>query len=74
MQAQMKWDDFTKYKDLMFEHTATPQSPWISIQGNKKDLARKEAMRYVLQCIDYDQKGLTGVGLESDPSVVRVIS
>ncbi len=74
MQAQMKWDDFTKYKELMFQKTATPLSPWIVIKGNNKDLARKEAMRYVLKNVNYNEKGLTGVNLDFDPEIVKVLS
>ena len=73
MQAQMKWDDFTKYKELMFEATGTPDSPWIVIKGNKKNLARLEAMRFILNRIDYDQKNLTGVDLNYNPEVVTVL-
>ncbi len=74
MQAQLKWDDYTHYKLEMFKHTATPTSPWINIKGNDKDRARKEAMRYVINAIPYTQKGLTGVNLEPDPSIVTLIS
>jgi polyphosphate kinase 2 len=73
MQAQLKWDDFTRFKEKMFASTGTPSSPWIVIKGNDKDLARKEAMRYVLNHMDYSQKGLTGVRLDYHPEVVKVI-
>ena len=72
MQAQMKWDKYTKYKELMFEKTGTKTSPWIIIKGNDKDIARKEAMRYVLRHIDYGQKGQTQAKLENDPSIISV--
>ncbi|MCW3807493.1 polyphosphate kinase 2 [Plebeiibacterium marinum] len=73
MQAQLKWDDFTRYKELMFAKTGTQTSPWIVVKGNNKDNARKEAMRYVLEHIDYNQKGLTGVGLKTNPDIVSLI-
>ncbi len=73
MQAQLKWDDFTRYKELMFENTGTEISPWVVIKGNEKDLARKEAMRYVLKMVDYDQKGLTGVDLDYNQDVVSIV-
>ncbi len=72
MQAQMKWDDFTRYKELMFQNTASEMAPWTIIIGNNKDVARKEAMRYVLANIDYSQKGLTGAKLEFDPGIVSI--
>jgi hypothetical protein len=58
---------------MMFETTGTQNSPWVVIKGNNKDLARKEAMRYVLKNIEYNQKGLTGVGLDYDPEIIRII-
>jgi polyphosphate kinase 2 len=74
MEAQMKWDDYTKYKELMFQNTSTENAPWIVIKGNVKDTARKEAMRYVLANINYAQKGMTQAKLEYDPEIVSVRS
>jgi polyphosphate kinase 2 len=73
MQAQLKWDDFTYYKERMFALTGTENSPWVVIKGNDKDMARKDAMRYVLSHIQYSQKGLTGVNLRTHTNVVNVI-
>lgn len=72
--AQQKWDDFTKHKEMMFKNTGTEGSPWVVIKGNNKDLARKEAMRYVLNNIAYSQKGLTGVTLDFNPDIVQIIN
>lgn len=72
--AQQKWDDFTRYKELMFKQTAAPNSPWVVVKGNNKDLARKEAMRYLLHKIDYTDKGLTGTNLNYDPNIVQVLT
>lgn len=73
-QAQQKWDDFTKYKEQMFELTGTQNSPWVVVKGNNKDLARKEAMKYVLNSIEYSQKGLTGIELAFDPEIVQLMA
>ncbi|MBN2485172.1 MAG: polyphosphate kinase 2 [Bacteroidales bacterium] len=73
MQAQYRWDDFTEYKERMFETTATTESPWIVIRGNIKHVARKEAMRFVLNAIDYKNKGKTGERLYPDPEIVSVL-
>jgi polyphosphate kinase 2 len=73
MQAQLKWNDFTKYKEQMFQNSGTKTSPWIIIKGNDKPLARKEAMRYVLKNIPYDQKGLTGIDLDYSSEIIQVI-
>lgn len=70
MQAQLKWDDYTFFKNRMFELTSSKLAPWIVIKGNNKDLARKEAMRYVLNLINYNGKGDTGEVLEPDCSII----
>jgi polyphosphate kinase 2 len=72
MQAQMKWDDYTRYKEIMFEKTSTPLSPWVVIKGNNKNNARHEAIRYVLNQIPYEHKGLTGERLYPDPEIVQL--
>ena len=54
--AQEKWDDFTKYKNIMYERTSKPYSPWVVIKGNIREVARIAAMRYMLYHIDYDGK------------------
>lgn len=72
MQAQMKWDDFTKYKKQMFARTGTTYAPWIVIKGNDKQLARKEAMRYVLNNVPYENKGLTNERLEPNMEIVSI--
>lgn len=72
-QAQAKWDDFTHYKEAMFEATSKSDCPWVVVKGNKKDRARLEAMRYVLNSSSYARKGDTGVRLQPDADVVSVI-
>lgn len=54
--AQEKWDEFTKYKNLMYERTSMPYSPWVVIKGNIREVARIAAMRYVLNKIEYEGK------------------
>lgn len=72
-QAQEKWQDFTKFKSQMFLRTSTPKNPWVIIKGNNKSRARLEAMRYVLNMINYDEKGRTGMRLEPDFEIVNII-
>ncbi len=68
--AQQKWEEYTKYKEAMFKLTGTKKSPWVIIDGNNKDIARKEAMRYVLHHHDYPGKGDTGINLTPSPTIV----
>lgn len=68
--AQEKWDEFTCYKEAMFERTHTAYSPWVIVNGNDKRVARAEAMRYVLSRLDYEGKGSQGLSLQPDPAIV----
>jgi polyphosphate kinase 2 (PPK2 family) len=71
--AQEKWQDFTHYKNKMFKHTSTQKNPWVIVKGNNKSQARLEAMRYVLNKIDYTGKGETDQRLRPDPTVVEIL-
>ena len=51
-----KWEEYTFYKNQMFEKTSTAFSPWVIINSNDKMVARLNAMRYVLSEIDYEGK------------------
>ena len=72
--AQQKWKEYTSYKEKMFAKTSTDYCPWVVIQGNHKDTARIEAIRYVVNQHDFPRKGDTGVTLENDPKVVSVLT
>lgn len=60
-QAQMKWNDYTKYKKAMFKATHTKHCPWVVIEGNDKEKARIEAIRYVLSKVEYEGKNRDSV-------------
>lgn len=70
LQAQQRWEDFTRHKKVMFERTSTDRSPWIVVQGNDKKRARLESLRHVLTTIDYPHRGQPDLRLEPDPTVV----
>jgi len=72
LQAQLKWDDYTYYKDEMFRITGKEYCPWVIIRGKDRDKARLEAMRYVLSKIDYPEKGFTGERITPDNEIVEL--
>ena len=51
-----KWEEYSFYKNQMFEKTSTKIAPWVIINSNNKMVARLNAMRYVLNKIDYQGK------------------
>jgi len=51
--AQELWDDYTSYKEKMFEATNTDYAPWTIIDANKKSVARMEVINHILRSIPY---------------------
>ncbi len=70
--AQARWNEYTRYKEAMFEKTSTLENPWLVVEGNDRDRACMEAMRYVLNKLKYSHKGETGSRLEPDPEIVQI--
>jgi len=70
-EGQIRWDDYTYYKDKMFGHTHTTFSPWIIVKTNIKKEARLESIRYILSKFDYEGKGESGTTLLPDPNIVQ---
>jgi len=68
--GQEYWDDYTKYKELMFSKTHTSFSPWVIVKSNVKETARLECMRYVLSLFDYENKDDSNVSLLPDPNII----
>lgn len=51
--AQALWDQYTSYKEEMFEVTNSKHAPWTIINANKKSSARLEAIEHILATIPY---------------------
>jgi polyphosphate kinase 2 (PPK2 family) len=53
--AQGLWDDYTYYKNKMFENTENGGIPFEVIRANRKTEARIEAIEHLLKSIPYDK-------------------
>jgi len=53
--AQALWEQYTEYKDAMFEKTNTEISPWKIISANRKTEARVNVINHILKSIPYDK-------------------
>ena len=53
-----RWDDYTAAKEAMFQHTHTTHAPWTVVRSNDKKRGRVEAIRFVLNRLDYPDKDL----------------
>ena len=54
LQAQEKWDDFTQTKYNMIKNTHSHNAPWTIIRSKDKQKARMEAMKVILNSVDYE--------------------
>lgn len=53
LQARSKWVEFSKAKDMMFQHTDQPMSPWYVIDSDIKRNARINCITHLLSVIPY---------------------
>lgn len=53
LQAQEHWDDFTNAKYQMLLRTHRSEAPWTIISSGDKHQARLNAMRVLLNVVDY---------------------
>lgn len=57
VQAQDKWDEYTKYIQLLFEQTGTKNNPWFEVVTDEKKEARLATMKIILhQVKGFDAK------------------
>jgi polyphosphate kinase 2 len=56
--AQELWDEYSHFKDKMFEKTNTKNSPWNIISADRKIQARIEAINLILKNVPYDSNTL----------------
>ncbi|MEA3354238.1 MAG: polyphosphate kinase 2 [Campylobacterota bacterium] len=69
MQAQERWDDFTRSKYNMIRLTHSHNAPWTVIRSDNKHLARLEALKVILNSINYDNRD-SSLDLSLDPEIV----
>ena len=70
VQAQEYWDDFTEMKHRMLERTSTGTAPWTIIRSTQKSKARMNAMKVILNAVDYEGRN-PDLNFRPDPEVVR---
>ena len=49
------WDDYTNYKNKMFDKTDTEFAPWIVVKANRKMRARVEVIQRLLEIVPYER-------------------
>lgn len=69
VQAQDRWDDFTETKYNMLKQTHSHYAPWTIIRSNDKQKARLEALKVILNSINYADRDET-LDYSLDPEIV----
>jgi polyphosphate kinase 2 len=71
LKGQQLWDNYTRYKEQMFNKTHTSFSPWVIVKANNKKSARLESIRHVISQFDYPKKGESGIETSPDPNIIQ---
>ncbi len=69
LKALNKFEDYTKFRDMMMHATHTDWAPWTIIRSNDKRRARLNAIRVVLSQTSYEGKDEARIG-KIDPKIV----
>ena len=56
LQAQDLWEDFSQKKYEMLKRTSSRSVPWHIVRSDDKHLARLEAVKVILNSVDYDNR------------------
>jgi hypothetical protein len=53
LESRKRWVDYSKAKDVMFEHTDLKETPWHVVNADKKKRARLNCIRHLLEHLPY---------------------
>ncbi len=53
-----KWEDYTEAKEAMFFYSDTADAPWTVVKSDCKKRARINAMRFILNSLNYPNKNV----------------
>jgi polyphosphate kinase 2 len=54
LQSRVRWEQYTKAKEEMFERTNIPEAPWYIVEGNDKKRERLNCIEHILTRIPYE--------------------
>jgi len=69
VQMQELWDEFTQRKYEMLKRSHTSEAPWTIIRADSKHRARLNAIKVILNSVDYDRRN-TGLDYVPDDEIV----
>jgi polyphosphate kinase len=54
LQSRVRWEQYTKAKEEMFERTNIAEAPWSIVEGNDKKRARLNCIAHLLGKVPYE--------------------
>ena len=61
VESRRRWEDYTRAKEAMLEHTHIPEAPWWVVAADDKKRARLNCIAHLLAQFDIG-KGAQGTG------------
>ena len=72
LESRNRWVEYSKAKDLMFEHTDTDRSPWWVVDGEEKKRARLNCIEHLLSQFEYSDFKKTKVKLPTRRKIKKL--
>ncbi len=63
LESRVRWEEYTKAKEVMLERTHIPEAPWWIVQAVDKKKARLNCIHHLLEQIPYREVGQESVQL-----------
>ena len=73
LKTMSKWEQFTAYKERMFNETSTPENPWIVVDSDDKRLAQLNVIRYILNQVNYKGRDMEVIGQPFPEIIIPMI-
>src|SRR3984957_14594035 len=74
LQSRVRWEQYTRAKEAMFERTSIPEAPWHIVEGNDKKRAGLNCIAHLLSVLPYEDVPHEEIKLPervSDPNYER---
>lgn len=63
-----KWEQYSRAKDVMFEHTDIDEAPWWTVESDNKKAARLNTIKHLLSQIPYEELAPEKVKIPNRPT------
>jgi hypothetical protein len=74
LESRARWVEFSKAKDILFDHTDIKQAPWYVVNAEDKKRARLNCISHLLSMIPYEDRTLGALELpprQDDTGYIR---